>query len=78
MLFRSTLGNEERQVVAGIAKYYEPNALVGKNVVFVANLKPVKLRGILSEGMLLAASDTEGNFALTTTETLIAPGSKVK
>jgi len=73
-----SLGNEERQVVAGIAKHYAPEGLVGKSVIFVANLKPVKLRGILSEGMLLAASDTEGNLVLTTTETLVAPGSKVK
>jgi methionyl-tRNA synthetase len=73
-----SLGNEERQVVAGIAKHYAPEALVGKHVIFVANLKPVKLRGILSEGMLLAASDSEGNLVLTTTETSVAPGSRVK
>ncbi len=75
---RVSLGDEERQVVAGIAKYYAPEQLIGKNVVFVANLKPAKLRGIRSEGMLLAASDAEGNLVLTTTETPIAPGSKVK
>ena len=50
------VGNEERQVVSGIAKYYKPDELVGKNVVVVANLKPVKLRGELSQGMILAAS----------------------
>lgn len=72
------LGDEERQVVAGIAKYYAPEQLTGKRVLFVANLKPAKLRGIISEGMLLAASDQEGNLVLTTTELPIAPGSKVK
>ena len=51
------LGGEERQVISGIAKYYKPEELVGKYVVLVANLKPVKLRGELSQGMILAASD---------------------
>ncbi|EES92246.1 methionine--tRNA ligase [Clostridium botulinum] len=51
------LGGEERQVISGIAKHYKPEELVGKYVVLVANLKPVKLRGELSQGMILAASD---------------------
>ncbi len=50
------LGNEERTVVSGIAKYYKPEELVGKSVVMVANLKPVKLRGIMSNGMILAVA----------------------
>lgn len=50
------LGGEQRQVVSGIAKYYKPEELVGKKVILVANLKPVKLRGELSQGMILAAS----------------------
>ncbi|MDF2720438.1 MAG: methionyl-tRNA synthetase, partial [Paenibacillus sp.] len=50
------LGYEKRQVVSGIAKHYSPNALVGRKVIVVANLKPVKLRGELSQGMILAAS----------------------
>ena len=50
------LGGEERQVVSGISQYYKPEELVGKNVVLVANLKPVKLRGELSQGMILAAA----------------------
>ena len=53
------LGNEERTVVSGIAKFYKPEALVGKNVVMVANLKPVKLRGIMSNGMILAVADDD-------------------
>lgn len=51
------LGGEERQVVSGISKFYKPEELVGKSVILVANLKPVKLRGELSQGMILCASD---------------------
>jgi methionyl-tRNA synthetase len=54
------IGTENRQIVAGIAKFYDPATLVGKKVVVVANLKPAKLRGIESQGMLLAASDDTG------------------
>lgn len=56
------IGNEVRQIVSGIAAYYEPEQFVGKKVVVVTNLKPVKLRGILSEGMVLCASDDDGNL----------------
>lgn len=72
------LGSETRQVVAGIAKHYTPAELIGKSVVFVANLKPAKLRGVKSEGMLLAATDPSGRVILTTTESEVAPGSRVK
>ena len=51
------IGDEVRQIVSGIAKYYKPEELVGKKVVVVTNLKPVKLRGVLSQGMILAAMD---------------------
>ena len=50
------LGGEERQVISGISKFYKPEDLIGKNVVLVANLKPVKLRGELSQGMILCAA----------------------
>ena len=73
-----SLGKEQRQVVAGIAKHYSPEELVGKKVIFVANLTPVKLRGVLSEGMILAASDESGNLTLTGLDKDIAPGSTVK
>jgi len=53
------LGNEERTVVSGIAKHYKPEEMVGKNVVMIANLKPVKLRGIMSNGMILAGATDE-------------------
>ena len=58
------VGEETRQVVSGIAQHYTPEQLVGKNVILVANLKPAKLRGVLSQGMILAATDDEGNLAL--------------
>ena len=53
------IGNEERTVVSGIAKHYKPEEMVGKNVVMIANLKPVKLRGIMSNGMILAGATDE-------------------
>ncbi len=59
MKLRLEMGNEIRQVVAGIAKYYSPEELVGKKLILVANLKPARLRGIESQGMILAASDGE-------------------
>ena len=52
-----SLGTEERQIVAGISKYYAPDELVGRKLVIVANLKPVKLKGIESQGMVIAAGD---------------------
>lgn len=54
-----SLGNEERQIVAGLQKYYAPEKLLNKNVVIVANLKPAKLRGVESQGMVLAAGEDE-------------------
>ncbi|PRO64384.1 methionine--tRNA ligase [Alkalicoccus urumqiensis] len=71
------LGYEKRQVVSGIAKYYEPDALVGRKVVCVSNLKPVKLRGELSQGMILAASH-DGSLALTTVAEQLPNGAQVK
>lgn len=68
---------EEKQVVSGISKYYTPEGIVGKHVIFVSNLIPVKLRGIESQGMILAASD-DTNFALLTVDKLVEPGTKVK
>jgi len=68
---------EKRQVVAGIAGHYRPEELIGKRVLFVANLKPVKLRGVLSQGMLLAANGEDGKLALTTVDRDISPGSRI-
>ena len=71
------IGDEERTIVSGIAQHYEPEALIGRNVIVIANLKPAKLRGIESRGMVLAASDGEGNLVLADVPG-IASGSKVK
>jgi methionyl-tRNA synthetase len=71
------LGYEQRQVVSGIAKYYTPEELVGKHVILVANLKPVKLRGVESHGMILAASEGE-TLVLATVSGDIPLGAKVK
>lgn len=71
------IGDEERTIVSGIAQHYEPENLIGKNVIVIANLKPAKLRGIESRGMVLAASDAEGNLVLADAPG-IASGSKVK
>lgn len=71
------LGNETRQIVAGIAKHYTPEELISKKIVVVTNLKPAKLRGIESFGMLLAASD-ENTISILTPLREVAAGSKVK
>ena len=62
------LGEETRTVVSGIAKFYTPEEMVGKRVVMIANLKPAKLRGIESRGMILCAEDAEGNLSLVSPE----------
>ena len=72
------IGLEKRQVVSGIAGHFEPEDLVGKQVTFVANLKPVTLRGVLSEGMVLAVEDTQGTLDLVTSPTHLANGSVIK
>ncbi|HUC42772.1 MAG TPA: methionine--tRNA ligase [Candidatus Sulfotelmatobacter sp.] len=71
------LGTERRQIVAGIAKAYAPEALVGKSIVVVANLKPAKLRGVESQGMLLAA-DLDGRPIVATFEDDVRPGTRVR
>jgi methionyl-tRNA synthetase len=72
-----SLGSEQRQIVAGIGKKYEPDALIGKTIVIVANLKPAKLMGIESQGMVLAAGDSEVHGLVTMLEA-VEPGTKVK
>jgi methionyl-tRNA synthetase len=72
------LGNdEERQIVAGIALSYEPETLVGKRIIVVANLEPARIRGVESQGMLLAA-DLDGRPILATFEEEIPPGTPVR
>jgi methionyl-tRNA synthetase len=72
-----SLGTEQRQIVAGIGKKYEPESLIGKTIVIVANLKPAKLMGIESQGMVLAAGDSEVRGLATILEE-VDPGTKVK
>ena len=71
------LGYEQRQVVSGIAEHYEPEALVGEKVIVVANLKPVKLRGELSQGMILAGK-SDGLLKLATVDPTLENGAQVK
>ncbi|MEK5480390.1 methionine--tRNA ligase [Viridibacillus sp. FSL R5-0888] len=71
------LGYEQRQVVSGIAEYYKPEELIGRKVIVVANLKPVKLRGELSQGMVLAGSK-DGVLTLATVDEKLENGAKVK
>lgn len=77
LVFKIQLGEEIRQIVSGIAKYYSPEELVGKNVVVVANLKPIKLRGEESQGMILSAAD-EKKLSVITTLSGIDSGAKVE
>ena len=70
------LGEEKRQIVAGVAQHYSPESLTGKKIVVMTNLKPAKIRGIESNGMLLAASH-EGQLTLVVPEADLPPGSSV-
>ncbi len=69
---------EPRTIVSGIAKYYTPEEMVGKQVIVVTNLKPVKLRGIMSQGMVLCASDEEGKLCLVSPLVEMKPGSEIR
>ena len=71
-------GERKRTVVSGIAKHYTPEEMVGKTVVLVANLKPAKLRGVLSEGMILCAEDENGNLSLVSPEKAFGAGCEVR
>ncbi|NLV22922.1 MAG: methionine--tRNA ligase subunit beta, partial [Syntrophomonadaceae bacterium] len=79
LILKLKVGEEERTVVSGIAQHYKPEDLIGKKVVLVANLKPSKLRGVMSEGMILAASD-EGhqNLEVLTLQSELPSGNRVK
>jgi len=73
------LGSEQRTIVSGIAEFYEPEALVGKRIVIVANLKPARIRGVESRGMLLAAGGRGPGeeLGLVTLDSDIPPGTRV-
>lgn len=72
------VGAEPRTVVAGIAEFYEPESLVGRTVILVANLKPAKLMGIESNGMVLAASPEGGRALLLGLDQEVPPGTRVR
>jgi methionyl-tRNA synthetase len=71
------VGDEVRQIVSGIAKYYKPEEMVGKKVAVITNLKPCKLCGVESQGMILAAGDDEGNLSVLTVDKDIIAGSEI-
>ena len=71
------IGAETRQIVSGIAKYYKPEEMVGKKVAVITNLKPCKLCGVESQGMILAAGDDEGNLSVVTVDKDIVSGSEI-
>ena len=71
------IGSEVKQIVSGIKAHYTPEEMVGKKVMVLVNLKPAKLAGVLSEGMLLCAEDAEGNLALMTPEKAMPAGAEI-
>lgn len=71
------IGSQVKQIVSGIRKYYTPEEMVGKKVMVLVNLKPAKLAGVLSEGMLLCAEDENGELALMTPEKPMPSGAKI-
>ena len=71
------IGSQVRQILSGIKAYYSPEEMVGKKVMVLVNLKPAKLAGVLSEGMLLCAEDAEGNLALVTPEREMPAGAEI-
>lgn len=73
-----SLGDHTRQVVSGIAQWYTPESLLGRKLVLVANLKPAMLRGVESEGMILAGQDAQGNVVVVSPEKDLPPGAKVR
>ena len=72
------VGGQIRQIVSGIKKHYTPEQMVGKKVMVLVNLKPVKLAGVLSEGMLLCAEDENGELALMVPEKPMPSGAEIR
>jgi methionyl-tRNA synthetase len=81
LVLQVDLGDQKRQIIAGIKQFYDPEQLVGKNIVIVANLAPRKMRGLESQGMLLAAGDAQEdelrNVVVLTPDQPVRPGSTV-
>ncbi len=78
LVLKIDLGDEQRQLVAGIRAHYAPEDLVGRQIVVVANLQPAVLRGVESQGMLLAAADAEGRLALLVPDRPVSTGAQAK
>lgn len=77
-ILKIDIGGEEREIVAGIKKHYKPDELMGKKIVVLANLEPAVIRGVQSNGMLLAASDnSREKIVILTPEKDMAPGSRI-
>lgn len=72
------LGEEQRQIIAGIKPYYGKEELAGKNIIVVANLEPATIAGLESQAMLLASKDSEGKYKLVTIDEKVLPGTKVE
>ena len=72
------IGDEERTIISGIANVYSADDLTGRQIVLFANLQPRKMRGILSQGMLLAASDEDGNAILLTPDKPVKSGTEIR
>lgn len=70
-------GLNKRTIVSGIAQWYKPEDLVGKQICFIANLEPRKLKGVISEGMILSAENADGSLSLIQPSTFVHPGSQV-
>ena len=77
LCFKIADGLENRTIVSGISKYYKPEELIGKQVCFIANLPPRKLKGIESQGMILSAVNNDGSLSVITTDREVKPGSQV-
>lgn len=78
LVLQVDLGDQQRQILAGIRQHYEPGALVGRQIVVVANLAPRSMRGLESQGMLLAASSADkADVVFLTPERPVAPGARV-
>ena len=77
LVLQIDLGNERRQICAGLRQVYQPEQLVGKQIVVVANLAPRQMRGEPSQGMLLAASDTDGRIIVISPSQPVSAGAKV-
>ena len=71
------IGSQVKQIVSGIKQHYSAKEMVGKKVMVLVNLKPAKLAGVLSEGMLLCAEDADGNLALLTPERDMPAGAEI-